>query len=661
MNDTTQPKRSKKIFLVIAGLIIAGFGYHYWSQDDNDNFFKQKPFTKQHPRPMLTERHCPIKLNWYTGAKQMYHLDIVKTDLTYPSALEGQSIDKEHAYALQIHMEISATLNIRIFGKNAVADIIYFGCQLSNVNVRAGESPDDLSRDEDLETLFRPFFLIAMHKNGLPDQFYFPPHLDNQSRTSLSEIIFALQTVVPSDARPGQNKWRSNEQHAFGKFKVEYMLEPHSCQSLIKQNIRCTALHDLDHAMLRTDQFQFRGIIEQSNHQITLSAENASWIESYAGEETFAIFVSQHAVWYRRQTKILLTPDQQYLDPELFIWETTMPVSDIIDAFASHEEKKGGQTIQNSNRQSEGQPLSSRLEMFQKDILANVSQEVILEHIQRLKQFLSKFPEESGFIPDLIKNLNINANTAAQIILILEMIGHEEAQNAISDIFLDYNQLPEIRLKAVISAGGISTPKPDLLDSLFRLIAQEQDSLDNLAMNRSDAAILSLGLLNETFYKAKNSVSANFIHNRLIGLLERYSDERHVVACIKALGNATMPEGEKYLIPYINSETPFIRQSAIKALGRLDVPEKENTIHDNDDTLSENSDARSITDNVSVRLIYQYHQENDPEIRQDIIKSVVKRREPEAVHLLDDILQEETDDTILDLIQSYLESYLQLY
>jgi len=649
--------KGKRIFLIFILLISISLTYFYCCQDDYDNFFMKDASIRIQDQSMPSELGCRIKLNWHKGARQLYHLDFVKIDQTYPSALEGQVEDHDN-YALQIHMEISCTLNIRIFEK--FEDTIYLGCQLSNVNVRAGESSDSLLRDNALEALFRPFFLIEMHANGLPEKFYFPPHLDSQSRTSLSEIIYAVQTVVPTNEdRAPIRKWRSQEQHAFGKFKVEYMLEPHSCNALSKQNIRCTVLNDLDQSILKTDNFQFRGIIEHSNHQITLSGDDASWIESYAGEESFAIFVSQHALWYRLQTKILLSPDRQQLDPNLFIWETHMPVREIIDSFASNDNNKKKVSQTSKIKFSERVSLASKLEMFQKDILENASQDVILEHINAFEQFLTKYPEEAGFIPDLIKNLNIEGRTAESIILILEMIGHESAQSAISDIFLDYNQAPDIRLKATVSAGGIASPTPVLIDRLFQLISQEQNRNDIQGLRRSDEAILSLGLLNKALYKDNNSVSANFIHNRLIGMLQNNSDERHMIACIQALGNATMPEGTDYLLPFIDSDVPLIRKSAIQALGKIDVQSNDaRNFSENDQNLKPEiarSSSQSLSGNVLSRFVNLYYNEKEPEIREEIIKSIINRNEPQAKDFLDEILHEETDEKIVDLIHSYFQ------
>jgi len=657
--EKRQTNKSIRFFLFILLMFSCSMFYYYLHQDDYESFFKQDSEIKRQNQTMPTEVRCQVKMNWQKGARQLYRLDIVKTDQTYPSALEDHSGNKNN-YALQIHMEIRSILNVRIFGKNQGDDFVYMGCQLSNVVVRAGDSSETLSRDEDIETQFRPFFLVAFNLNGVPQQFYFPPHLDSQSRSSLSEVIFAIQTVVPSHSDHSHlRKWRSQEQHAFGKFKVEYMLEPHSCKALIKQNIRCTALNELDHSILKTDQFQFRGIVEHSNHQITLADEGASWIHSYAGEETFAIYVSQHAVWYRRHTKILLTPDLQSMDPDLFIWETNLPVNEIIELFGGDEKKIKDSRKSRGKKFSERMALSSQLEMFQKDILENASQDVILGHIHNLEHFLVKFPEEAGFIPDLIKNLNIQGRAAENIILILEMVGHEDAQSAISDIFLDYNQDPDIRLKAAVSAGGIASPKPILIDRLFQLISQEQEISDIQELNRSDAAILSLGLINQTLYAAKNSVSANFIHNRLIGMLQNYSDERHMNACIKALGNAKMPEGIDYLLPFIDSDVTIIRKSAIQAIGKLDVQaDEDHAFSESGPELEseiETSSSDSLTANVSVKLIHQFYNEQNPEIRQEIIKAVIHRKEQGVLNVLDDILHEETDEVILDMIQSYLQ------
>jgi HEAT repeat protein len=656
-NETQHKGKGKRFFLTLIILFIVTLSYFYWRQDDYEKFFTQESAPRIQDQSMPSDVGCQIKMNWHKGARQLYRLDIVKIDQTYPSALEGQVEDHDN-YALQMHMEIRCILNMRVFEKTD--DIVYIGCQLSNVNVRAGEFSDSLLRDKDLEAMFRPFFLIAMYTNGLPKQFYFPPHLNTQSRTSLSEIIYAVQTVVPDNNRSQVKKWRSREQHALGTFKVEYMLEPHSCRALIKQNIRCTGLNEIDQAILKTDHFQFRGIIEQSNHQITLSDDDASWIESYAGEETFEIFVSQHALWYRLQTKILLSPDRQQLDPKLFIWETNMPVREIIDSFASNgHEKKKESRIKSKNKFSERLSLASQLEMFQKDILENASQDVVLDHISSLEQFLTKYPEEAGFIPDLIKNLNLQGRTAENIILILEMIGHESAQSAISDIFLDYNQLPDIRMKAIVSAGGIASPNPILIDRLFQLISQGQESSDTQGLNRTDEAILSLGLINKALYKANNSVSANFIHNRLIRMLQNASDERNMIACIKALGNSAMPKGTDYLLPFMTSNVSLIRKSAIQALGKIESQPKETSDFSDDDQEPQietaQSSSKSLSDSVSNKLFTLFYNEDDPEIRKVIIQSIISRNEPESKDVLEEILQEESDEKIVDMIHSYLQ------
>ena len=361
--------------------------------------------------------------------------------------------------------------------------------------------------------------------------------------------------------------------------------------------------------------------------------------------------------------KILLTPNEEQPDPELFIWETEMDVSEIISAFTSHDKKKKrmSETSPISQEDSEKLALSGRLEMFQKDMLANATQEVILKHIQTLKQFLTEFPEESGFIPDLIKNLNISEDIAEHIILVLEMIGHDDAQRALSDIFLDYNQTPDIRQKAAISAGGISSPEPVLIDSLFQLITQEQETPDMDTLNRTDAAILSLGLLNQVTYLADDSVTSNFIHNRLISMLQSYSDERHVLACIKALGNSKMPKGADDLFQYVNSDSPLIRKTAIQAIGNLN-PDKSLT-ENNPDIFSETETAspETLTNNVSVRLINLYYQADDPDIRKEMIKAVIKRKEPVSVELLEEVLNEDSDEQVADMIHHYLRSYLQLH
>ncbi|MBF0450184.1 MAG: hypothetical protein HQK75_05740 [Candidatus Magnetomorum sp.] len=656
--------RRRYMFFIIGILIVAAIAYRTCGKKDYDSFFSHDRLQMDKTLSLPIETDCPITLNWYPGARQMYQLNIIKTDYTYPSALESQSTESDNEYALQIHMDITGILNIRLFEQDEALDIqntdlIYMGCQMSPVAVQVGETADTMRRDRDLEAFFKNFFLVAMRPDGLPETFYFPSKLDSQSRMSLSEIIFSVQTYVPQfENHPHPKKWRSDEQHAFGMLKVEYMVEPHNCTTLIKQNVRCTALHDLDRTMLKTDQFQFRGILEQSNNHITVHGNGASWIESYTGEETFAIFASQHAVWYRRHTKVFMTPDQQQPDTNLFIWKTTTPVHELINTFVSHKKLEPKQAPSKKKpKYSDRLSLSGQLEMFQKDVAANVEQDIILRHIQRLKHFLTKFPEEASFIPDLIKNLNIQGSTAEHVILILEMVGHEEAQNAISDIFLDYNQEPDTRLKAAISAGGISSPTSASIDRLFQLVSQEQQKMDADTLNRSDAAILSLGLLNQTLYLQQDMDQAKKLHERLTALLKGYLDERHMIACITAVGNAKMPEGADYLLPYLDSNSELIRTCVIKAMGNLDVApgeDKEEIFTETEpESLTENDQAVSdgLSSNISMKLILQLSKENNPQIRRDIYDAILKRKEPEILDRLDDILHEEPDGQLRDMIR----------
>jgi len=659
LNTPKKDTNHRYMLFIVAAILISGIFYHTCDQKDNDNFFKQRQLQMDENIELPAETECSLALNFYPGARQMYQLSIIKTDQTYPSALEGQPAESDNGYALQIHMELSGILNVRIFESNTEweeegSDIIYMGCQMSPVTVQVGDTLENMHRDSDLEQLFQNFFLIAMRPDGLPESFYFSSKIDPQSQLSLSEIIFSVQTYVPQvDSYPYPKKWLSDEKHAFGMLKVEYMIEPHNCNALIKQNVRCTKLNDLDHAMLKTDQFQFRGILDQSNHHITLNDKGASWIETYTGEETFSIFVSQHSVWYKRHTKVLMTIDNQLQpDSNLFIWKTTTPVQDLIHAFISHTNPDQKRFSPQKQNDSERFSLSDQLERFQKDIAANSNQDIILKHIQRLKQFLTKFPEEASFIPDLIKNLNIQGTTAEHIVLILEMVGHEDAQNAISDIYLDYNQEPDIRLKAVISAGGLSLPTSVSIDRLFRLISQEQQKIDPDTLNRSDAAIISLGLLNQSLYHQDNLDMAKKIHKRLVSLLNSYSDERHLVACIKAMGHAKMPEGTDYLFPYLDSESEHIQRAAIKAIGNIDIEIPDESLTEKEQDRLTETEMKPPGDKVTNKLFNLLSGESNPEIRHEIYIAIIHRKEPGSLEQLDNILQEEPDSQLRDMIRA---------
>jgi len=669
---TYKPKKQKKkrkSIIIIGTIILIIITFRNCNQPDNDQFFSQNSFIMEQDISIPSEKNCTTQLNWHTGSRQMYQINILKSDHTYPGALEGQANDNDNPYALQMHMEISGLLNIRIFENDNEENLedsglIYMGCQMSPVKVNVGEDKESMTRDSNLEVLFQNFFLIAMHPDGLPESFHFPTYLDPQSRMSLSEIIFSIQTYIPvSDNQFQAKKWRSEERHAFGMFKVEYMFEPHNCNALIKQNVRCTALKELDRAMLRTDQVQFRGILENSDHHITIPDNNASWIEAYTGEETLAIYASQHAVWYRRHTKILMNIDTRQPDPELFIWTTNTSISDLIEKFVDLDEstKPKKNKIKRKLLASERIPLAAQLEILQKNIYENADQKIISENIQRLKQFLTQFPEEASFIPHLIKNLNLHNNTAEQIILTLEMVGHEEAQSAISDIYLDYNQDSEIRQKAIISAGGLSDPSNSTIDRLFQLISQEQTKTDS-DENLSDAAILSIGLVAQTIYLKKDDERSKKIHDQLKELLYSNSDEHHVIVCLKAIGNTKMPDGTDILLSFLNSESLIARKTAIIGLGNLDVVPKEEDekpdIETEVDTYAEKeiSNSNNITSNVSIKLIEQLANENQPDIRESIIKAIIKRNEPEVMEPLDKILHDESDSHLQDMIRSYIET-----
>jgi len=605
------------------------------------------------------ESYCLLSFNWATEARQMYDIEI-ETDVLMPNL--SDYLDELSIQHKKSNIIIKGVLNFRVLGipdewkSNEQWDnIVMCGFQLSPVQVLLENKEEQVTkRMPQLEYLYETFFSVAFTKEGLPVYFYFPDTIDKINQTTLSELINCLQIYIPSEMERGiRLKWSTNESHFNGEFKTEYLVNKHDCQTIYKENVRCVSLPPILQFNEKVDQSHLSGYLVDSGFRGEIQ-QNNSWLTSLSGAQTFEIRLNTDTVFYRYRIGVMMRI--RPFDPELslYIWDNTLLPSDIIHQ--SIMVSKPSTDITQSLWPIEGQVPSQRTSLVQlfedikKAARSEKDQTDSDDLIYRLQSYLNEFPHEIRIIPDLIKNINLSSTDANVIFLALEVLPYRESKRALMEIILDQNQNIDIRMRAIVTCGGIVNPDRQFILDLIDTYQNERQNTNMESSERADAILLSLGILNETLQKNDKQDLSQMILNKLIQTLKETEDEWERVMCIKALSHSPVNDAINAVKPYMNSESLSEHQAAIQTLTFM-----------LGSTISEITDPQETTEEIKtpkqilINLLKDHLSiETNSTFREYIILSFIQMGGEDMKAFFDDYLQDEPDESLRETILHFL-------
>ena len=521
--------------------------------------------------------------------------------------------------------------------------------------------------DPDLEKLYNTMFIVAFTEDGKPVQFYFPEYLEEKDRISLSEIIYAVQIVIPMNKE--KNQWATIESNSTGNFEVNYSID-NNCNVINKKIITCISLKGLDNN--NENSIQLKGRVINSSFIANID-NDISWIKNFSGSETLEIKNKKNEVWSKSLMYVNLKYIDQFKpDPNLDIWKINKSLSDVLKSFlttkTSYQQGYWSKKhLQSLKEQFQNTNLDQIIEEIEKAIDANEPQTRIVQLTHKLVDYLTVFPEQSDFLPDKIKDMEIKDLKAGNVILALELTGNIEAQEALINLIEDSNQKDDIRLKSIVAAGGIKLPDKTLIESLFKQnnIVREDNSEFNI--ERADTSILSLGILSDSLYKSGNKNESQSLIEKISEKLNNSEDIRERIACLKSLDNSENEKIKPIIEPFLQSDSTVEREAAASAFRHFNDEYSRNLLlntYQND--ASSNVKKAAIEalmyqggDEVLKLVKTQLPVEKNEDIRRAMIIFLGNHKTPEVLSILQQQLNLETKKDIAEEIirAIYYENY----
>ena len=604
------------------------------------------------------KKTCTPYLTWLSDARQMYDYNF-ETEITLNDNAFNEQYSDSLAKKTRIIVHVSGVLNFRVFEKpedwNNTSDspLVYVAFQLSPVIVKYAEAEAALLAQDDLKELFQRMFCVAFLRNGLCFQFFFPDDLDDADRSSLSELIYAVQIVLSE--KKNSSKWIVPEVHNLGRFMAEYRVIDSDCQLFEKQNVRCISLIQETSDDTSNSPFSLFGRIVESQFQLAVSKSD-SWLKSCSGSEQIDLFTKKDVLWSSTKTyvKMNLLPFEP--DSSLSIWSDKIDLNKLINSFFESKKSKNKKSgiwenkrIDSLKKRFNSTNLSQLLSDLENVLLKNSEQSKKAQLSHLIQDYFTAYPESVYQIPLWLKNGKITNKAAGHLMLALERVGHEDAQKALKSIFMDQEQDKHYRVQAIVASASVEKPVEELSDELLDIAS---NSSSESGFNEiSSTTHLALGVLHFTYVKNGQDDNANEIMNQLKLSLKNSSTTPDTVTCFKALGNSKSINAIEVIKEYLPSIDSEEHEESL---------EKDN-LNESDDKTDLSIEIASIltlgkmpkTD-ISIKSLTPLLDHDREIIRAATVDSLSQMEAPEITKAFCTHLEKETDESIRRKIIRYL-------
>jgi hypothetical protein len=185
-------------------------------------------------------------------------------------------------------------------------------------------------------------------------------------------------------------------------------------------------------------------------------------------------------------------------------------------------------------------------------------------NIKSLSELVRDYPELSTVVVEQLYDEDLLDRAKADLFLVLELAGTNEAQAALSLLITDSNLDEMANLRAIVALSGIQTPTVDTIDSLWSTAyggaVYQGDA-------RPNTAVLALGSIAGTLRTATADDAG--ITDQLLGGAFSSSDIKQRAVYLSALGNTGDSSLQPRLLPLLDDPSSRIRRETAAQLERL--------------------------------------------------------------------------------------------
>ena len=276
-----------------------------------------------------------------------------------------------------------------------------------------------------------------------------------------------------------------------------------------------------------------------------------------------------------------------------------------------------------TNQKIEKTPLP-KLPTISLDVFVNTLNELpkkfTIKQSDMMKELLISNPEIVNKIPQLILSKKISDDKIAFIIALLGMVGTEETQKILNEMFVDGSFNPDMKFQMAVAFSSIKHPSGETIELLLDYDGLLQKGMDKTL---AGSALMSVGSIS-SHIKNYDIEKSNQIKEKLLLGLQYASTLEETVYTLDALGNVADPSLSREIIPFLNSNEELIRKASV--------------------------DALSYDENIEDILLDHYKSEPDSRVRLSVVKK-----------LNNNLVQKSTIENLLNSVGSEKDNKVRYY
>jgi hypothetical protein len=514
--------------------------------------------TKHPPTATAPEDSLPLAIQWRTGVAQQYRL------------MSKSSMDMEAVTSSRSSIDVQLHGLLDVLTLEVGHDEAMVGMRLSAVELMINGTVNTETSHE----LGAPL-RVRFASDGMPVAFEFPAGTNNQTRKMLENLVRMFQVSIN-----GSEDWVVQESNGNGSYEAVYRRSGPLQIAKAKRKFSAPPASVLAGAEIT------------SKEQLHLDPAY-DWIMSMRVDEQLktpdtsgpSMTISNHAT-LELQPSVQLSVTPGLLQFEAVaaavddtVTHITHPVPDIS---AAEARKQIQSTILELDKATQGR--------------------MVLVH--RLRDLLRVDESLPAYLLELLQTQQLSDRTRADLYLVFEEAGTDNAQAALVSVFTDNSSWSlSDSMRAIVAMGGIDKPNQDSIAALWNTALNTVS--DNENQRITSAATFALGSLGNTMKASSNpdydSLRTSLLNNALSGVNDKQRSD-----FVFAVGNTQDSTLAPEIVDLLDDDSPSVRRATALSLGMLDV------------------------DQVADTLVSQYQQEDNSRVRSAIAESLVSWSQPSA-------------------------------
>jgi len=452
-------------------------------------------------------------MQWRVGTSQSYRL-----------TMESKfSMGLAQGKALPIELSLNGLLNFQTLEVNQFQSLV--GLQFTEIDLKiSGSSNAQTNRD------LRRAFRVRFTRAGVPSAFEFTAQLPEESREILRNVVAVFQTSLQAGG-----DWKATEHYAGRDYEAHYSVT--SPGTIKKTKLRFVNSNGST---------QYQNTDTVISDEIIQIAVNTDWLTSMKLTETIESKAANKtlAVSHSRAEIELLSSRQA--SPSS-VWAFT----------ASRKATEKASTMVLSLREA-------RVRLKKGVVgLGGLATERP-QYVSALSELVRGSPELVADISEQLKGDVLADRVKADLFLVLELAGSDQAQSALSALAADPGLDEMGNLRAIVALAGVEVPNMSTVDALWNIaysgLAYSGDA-------RPDTAVLALGSMAASLKVAQDE-DAGITDQLLSGAFSSANEDRRS-AYLLALGNTGDASLQPQLLPLLDDPSDKIRRQTAAQFERF--------------------------------------------------------------------------------------------